>query len=238
MKTFDIPKSGKRGSVVAFKSRFGQCEREHTSSLKPRTDAQLRSQEDFGAASAGWNYLTEDQRQAWRDYGRKVRSHPQGGQSGPLTGQMLYTAISRNQAALGLPPFDYPPERPQFDDNPVAGFSITQARGCVALTLTLSQAPAGHVLVFASRPYNAGRQYCDKFRCLGPLRLLAGNRINITAQYGRHYPEPWPGSRVILHIVQQINGWRSLPRRVEAVFPRNPAPPSAASHRQATKTTA
>ena len=124
MKAYDIPKSGKRGSVVAFKSRFGQCEREHTPSRKPRTAAQRRSQSDFGAASARWNYLTEDQRKAWRAYGRKVRSHPQGGQSGFLTGQMLYTAINRNQAALGLPPLDYPPERPEFGPNPVVGFRI------------------------------------------------------------------------------------------------------------------
>jgi hypothetical protein len=55
MKTFDIPKSGKRGSVVGFKSRFGQCEREHTKSQMPRTDAQQDAQTDFGAASAGWN---------------------------------------------------------------------------------------------------------------------------------------------------------------------------------------
>ena len=99
-----------------------------------------------------WNYLTEDQRKAWRDYGKKVRSHPQGGQSGPLTGQMLYTAINRNQAALGLPPFDYPPERPEFGPNPVAGFRITVRRGRLVLKLTVSKAPAAHILVFASAP--------------------------------------------------------------------------------------
>ena len=41
-----------------------------------------------------------------------------GGQSGPLTGQNLFTAINRNQALLDLPPFVYPPERPAFDANP------------------------------------------------------------------------------------------------------------------------
>ena len=142
MKTFDIPKSGKRGSVVAFKSRFGQCEREHTSSRMPRTAAQRRSQSDFGAASAGWNYLTEDQRKAWRAYGRKVRSHPQGGQCGRLTGQMLYTAINRNQAALGLPPLDYPPERPRFGPNPVVAFRITVQRDRLARRRYRRRAPA------------------------------------------------------------------------------------------------
>src|SRR5512135_1023978 len=121
MKKRDVPSSGKRGTTVSFQSRYGQCERADTPSTKPRTDAQIRSQIKFGTASAGWNYLTDEQRAAWRAYATKVQSHPQGGQCGPLTGQVLYTAINRNQAALGLPPYDFPPERPDFPPLPVTG---------------------------------------------------------------------------------------------------------------------
>ena len=224
MKTFDIPKSGKRGSVVAFKSRFGQCERELTRSQKPRTAAQLTSQSDFGAASARWDYLTEDQRKACRDYGKKVRSHPRGGQSGPLTGQNLYTAINFNQAALGLPRLLYPPERPAFGPNPVVALSITRGRAGPALKLRLSRAPAGLVLVYASRPYNAGRQYCDKFSYLGPITVTTAGECDIAARYVKQHGNPAPGTRVILRIVQQINGWRNLPQRIEAVFQAKEAP--------------
>ena len=226
MKAFDIPRSGKRGSVVAFKSRFGQCERQHTRSRKPRTAAQLRSQSDFGAASARWNYLTEDQRKAWRAYGRKVRSHPQGGQSGPLTGQMLYTAINRNQAALGLPPIDYPPERPEFGPNPVVGFRIIVRRGRLALKLTVPKAPAAHIVVFASAPLNQGREYCDKFRYLGPPPAPVRGEIDITARYLSKQVMPWPGSKIFLRIFQQVDGWRSLPGPFTAILPRTPPPPS------------
>jgi len=44
MKAMDIPKTGKRGNAVAFKSRFGQCERQHVKATKPRTDAQHDAQ--------------------------------------------------------------------------------------------------------------------------------------------------------------------------------------------------
>jgi hypothetical protein len=226
MKAYDIPKSGKRGSVVAFKSRFGQCEREHIPSRKPRTAAQRRSQSDFGAASAGWDYLTEDQRTAWRAYGREVRSHPQGGQSGRLTGQMLYTAINRNQAALGLPPLDYPPERPRFGPNPVVGFRITVQRDRLALKLTVSKASAAHILVFASAPFNQGREYCDKFLCLGPVPAQVRGEIDIAALYLSKQDMPWPGSKIFLRIVQQVNGWRSLPEPFAAILSRIPPPPS------------
>jgi hypothetical protein len=154
MKVHDIPKSGKRGKIVAFKSRFGQCEREHTPATKRPTDKQQQSASAFGAASLGWNGLTDEQLDAWRAYGKKVRSHPRGGQSGPLTGQNLFTAINRNQALLA------PPHEGQ----------------------------------------------CD-----------------ITAQYLKVFGSPWPNSRIILHLVQQVDGWRDLPHQVEAVF--RPIPP-------------
>jgi len=220
MKKRDVPSSGKRGTTVSFQSRYGQCERTDTPSTKPRTYAQICSQTKFGAASARWNYLTNDQRAAWRAYAKNVRSHPQGGQSGPLTGQVLFTAINRNQAALGLPPYDFPPERPDFPPLPVTGFTISQNGGRVALTLALSQPPAGHILIFASRPYNEGRDYCDKFLYIGPIPPPSAGQSNFTAQYLEFHRKPWPGSRVILRVVQQINGWRGLPHRIEAILPR------------------
>jgi hypothetical protein len=220
MKVYDIPKSGKCGTTVAFVSRYGRCVRAHAPATKPRTDAQICSQIKFGTASAGWNYLAEDQRTAWRAYAASVPSNPQGGQSGSLTGQVLYTAINRNQAALSLPPYDYPPERPGFGSNPVVGFSITSENGQAALKLAVPEAPAAHVLVFASRPYNQGRAYCDKFLYLGLLPATIDGECDITAQYLALHRVPWPGSRVILRIVLQLNGWRSLPYRIEAIFPR------------------
>jgi hypothetical protein len=234
VKVLDIPKSGKRGKIVAFKSRFGQIEREHTRPSKPPTAAQRQAQTDFGAASLGWNDLTDEQRDAWRAYGKKVRSHPRGGQSGPLTGQNLFTAINRNQSLLGLPPFVYPPERPVFAPNPVVALSITQNRGRVALKLTVSRAPAGHILLYASRPYNAGRQYCDKFIYLGPLPAPAGGENDITEQYVKKFGDPPPGSRVFIRMWQQVNGWRDPPHRIEAVFRPAPAPSAPAKRRRTT----
>jgi hypothetical protein len=223
MKVHDIPKSGKRGKIVAFKSRFGQCEREHTPATKRPTAKQQQSASAFGAASLGWNGLTDEQLDAWRAYGKKVRSHPRGGQSGPLTGQNLFTAINRNQALLDLPPFVYPPERPAFDANPVQALTITLDGDGIALKLSVAQAPAAPILVFASRPLNAGRRYWDKFRYLGLLPPSHEGQCDITAQYLKVFGSPWPNSRIILHLVQQVDGWRDLPHQVEAVF--RPIPP-------------
>lgn len=224
MKTFDIPKSGKQGKAVSFKSRFGQCERVYTKSAKPRTKAQCDAQSVFGKASSLLATFTDEQLDAWREAGKKVRSHPRGGQSGPLTAQNFMTAINSNQALIGLEPLLYPPERPLFDANPVNGFSITLGKRGIALKLSVAKAPTAHILVYASCPYNASRRYCDKFRYLGLVRATARGQRDITKQYLRRFAPPWPGSRVILLTVQQLNGWRDIPRRIEAVFRPNPPP--------------
>jgi hypothetical protein len=93
--------------------------------------------------------------------------------------------------------------------------------------------PAGHTLVFGSRPHNAGRRYCDKFIYLGLLPAPVGGESDITEQYVKKHGKPRPGSRVIILTVQQMNGWRDVPQRTEAIFrgeqgPGGPAkaPPS------------
>jgi hypothetical protein len=233
MKELDIPKSGKRGLSVAFKSRFGQCQRQYVSPRKRSTTAQRESQSAFGSASLGWSGLTNEQRDAWCEFAKNVLSHPRGGTSGPLTGQMLFTAINRNQTLLGLPPFVYPPERPAFEPNPVTALSITQDGDGIAIKLSVTKSPAVDLLVFASRPYNAGRRYCDKFSYLGPLPPPVGGECDVTAPYVKKHGKPWPGSRIFLLTVQQVNGWRDQPHRIEAVFRPSPAPPPQSKRRQA-----
>ena len=219
MKIQDIPKSGKRGQVVAFKSRYGQVERQHTPPRKRPTAAQLRVRFEFGGASLGWKTLTEEQRGAWRARGKKVRSHPRGGQSGPLTGQNFYTAINRNQALLGLGRIVDPPDRPTFSPNAIGALSITRENGVLALNVSVLKARPGYTLVYASCPYNAGRTYCDKFAYLGLLPAPDGGQSDITELYVKRYGKPPPGSRVIILIVQQLDGWRDNPQRTDAIVP-------------------
>jgi hypothetical protein len=237
MKTHDIPKSGKRGNVVAFQGRFGQVEREYVAPAKRPTAAQLRAREELGGVSPGWSAITEEQRKAWDALARKTRSRPRLGQSGPLTGQNLFTKINTNQALLHLPPFLYPPERPAFGPNPVRGFSITVGRHRIALKLSVPEAPAGYTLVFGSLPCNAGRRYCDKFMYLGPLPASDAGESNITEMYVKKRGMPWPGSRVFIYTQQQVNGWRDEPVQIDAIVPLKPAPAGKPKRRPATVAT-
>ena len=125
-----------------------------------------------------------------------------------------------------MPPLDYPPERPEFGSNPVVGFRMTVRRGRLVLMLTVSKASAAHTPIFASAPYNQGREYCDKFLYLGTLPASVRGQIDITALELALQGMPWPGSKIFLRIVQQVNGWRDLPHPLAAILPRTPPSPS------------
>ena len=90
----------------------------------------------------------------------------------------------------------------------------------------MTRAPAAHILVFASAPFNQGREYCEKFLYLGLLPAPVRGESDITALYLSKQDMPWPGSKIFLRIVQQVNGWRSLPVPFAAILPRTPPPPS------------
>ena len=116
-------------------------------------------------------------------------------------------------------------------------FTITQDADGIALKLSVSQPSAAPILIFASRPYNAGRRYCDKFHYIGTLPPPDGGECDITVQYVKVYPQPQPNSRVILQLVQQIDGWRDLLHRFEAIFRPIPPLPPPPAHSRATLST-
>jgi len=219
MKVQDILKSGKRGNVVAYKGRYGQVERQHVPPRKRQSAAQVRAANDFGRASARWNRLTDEQRDAWRERGKKTRTHPRGGSCGSMTGQNLETAINRQQDFIGLDAFLYPPDRPALGPCPAVRLRIIQDGGAIAIKLTLPKAFDGHILLFGSAALSAGRQYCDKFRYLTALQADAAPEADITQSYLARFVKPRPGSRIFIRAVRQENGWRGIPTRTSAIVP-------------------
>jgi len=181
-----------------------------------------------------WSHLTEEQRQAWDAAGKQNRSRSRLGQSGPLTGQNLFTEINANQALIGEKPFLYPPERPNFGPNPVVGLAISDDRGRIRLKLILPKAPAAHILVYGAAPCNAGRRFCEKFSFLGLLPNPVTGESDITRLYLKKHGVPKAGSRIIIRTRQQVNGWRDLPKRTDAIVPSGPPPAAEPKRRRAT----
>ena len=86
------PRSGRRGEWVYYMRGNKQCRRRYVRPRDPRTPAQLRVRQTFGAASKAWSGpgLSPQERQDVRAAAKKVKSRPRLRQSGHLFGQQYF----------------------------------------------------------------------------------------------------------------------------------------------------
>ena len=114
-------KSGKCGSVVWQRARYGQICYAAFVPYNPRSAAQMAVRDNFRAVSARWKLLSQAQRDLWDAVGRTKWSRPRLGR-GRLTGFNLFMKVNvrranRGQAQVDLPP-GYAPSSEQAAANP------------------------------------------------------------------------------------------------------------------------
>ncbi len=108
----------------------------------------------------------------------------------------------------------------QFGPNPVAAFRIAANHDGIALRLSVREAPAEDLMVFASPPCSPGRASCSIFSFLGLLPAAVRGESDITGLYLKKLREwrkltderfqvPLEGSRVFVRVVQQVDGWQN-----------------------------
>ena len=145
MKVLDIPRSGKRGNRVWQRNRYCQYSYDAFIPFNPCTPAQIAVRGTFGAVSARWRELTEEQRVIWCRVARTKWSKPRLCQKGRLTGILLFMKVNVALANRGLAQLDLPPgylEAPQpakptplqsgrFDQPPVGPVLFLQANQLV-----------------------------------------------------------------------------------------------------------
>ena len=219
MKELDVPKSGKLGNTVSYKSRYGQITRQYVVPRDPHTAAQMDRRAAFGRARFLWGKLTDEQRFGWNNSAEGSRTEPSLNQSGRLSGYLLFMRINCNLAAIGLPMLQDPPDTPRFGANPVGQLIITNNEGVSSLKLKVSGVPASDVVIFGSKPHSAGTTYVDHFTILGLLPDPDRGWSDIAELYLPKYPVLPAGNRVFIRTVQQIDGWQDLPKQTSAIIP-------------------
>src|SRR5512140_3468698 len=104
MRILDIPQTGKLGTTVSVRTRYGQIRRRYAVPTKAPSPAQLLRRETFGRVRFLWRTLADAQRDAWTTPGPGVSSQSILGQSGRLPGYLLFMKINTTLAYQGLPP--------------------------------------------------------------------------------------------------------------------------------------
>ena len=221
MKIRSIPKSGRKGSVVYLKTRYGNVVREYVRPRNPRTPDQQLNRNVFGAVSSRWHTMNPEYHAAWRvaaaskgfvtESGRRVRLH----------GYNLFVSLNSRRAELGLPQFDLPPAEPVFSPNPVAELVITNTGGKITLKLRVPSPPAQHTVVQGAAPVRTGVRCVQHFPFLGLLPAPIDGWSDITDIYKARYGEPKFGQAIWIRTCQHIDGYIDIPKVVRA---RVPAP--------------
>ena len=222
MKVLDIPSSGKRGTVVAYHSRFGLCHRALVVPANTQTPARQHMRRAFGNFARAWgDGLTQAQRDRCDQAGPKVQSASRLG-SGPLTGQQHFQGINSARACIGLPPLWEPPAPVVFDPNPVGQLLITNDEDGVRLRLMVTAPVTEHIMVFGQAPCSAGRRKRRNVSYLGLLSAAQNGLSDITAMYIARYGAPRPGERVFIVTRQQKDGWEGYDQQTSEIVPAAP----------------
>jgi hypothetical protein len=222
MKVLDIPSSGKRGTVVAYQSRFGLCHRALVVPANTQTPARQHMRRAFGNFARAWGgVLPQIERDRWDQAGPKVQSASRLG-SGPLTGQQHFQGINSARACIGLPPLWEPPAPVVFDRNPVGQLLITNGEGGVRLRLMVTGPATEHIMVFGQAPCSAGRRKRRNVSYLGLLSAAQDGLSDITAMYIARYGAPRPGERVFIVTRQQKDGWEGYDQQTSEIVPVAP----------------
>ena len=155
MITPDVPKSGRSGEWIYYMRGNKQVRRPYVKPKDPRTPAQLRNRAAFGAAVKAWSEgrgMTQDDQRAWIAAAEKIRSHPRLCQSGPLTGQQYFIAVSCARAQQGLGMLLKPPAEPAIGPKPRRKLvqPTTRLTGYPGRTITfLTALPCGKGFTFS-----------------------------------------------------------------------------------------
>src|ERR1039457_676853 len=164
MKILDIPQSGKRGLNVSQAGQFGQISRALAIPSNPRSRSQMTTRGILTKVSARWRALQEIQRAAWMAAAKEAKSNSRLGQSGALSGFLLFTKINCTLAKFGQDQVDAPPAQPLFPDLAPRGLVITNTGGTIALKLTCQGELGENTIVRGAAPVSQGRETCNDFR--------------------------------------------------------------------------
>jgi len=219
------------GGVVYSRNTWGAYIRQKVSPVQPRTPRQVEMRANLTELSKRWGtVLTEEQREAWRQFAAAFPIVDVFGNTVSLTGIAAYQRVNRVRAILGLPPLDDPPANMDVVAPDSVSLDISYTGTPPALSLrvvfTPSPAPSGHhVEVWATKGLSPGRAFVSS-----ELRLVAvspagqSSPYDFTAQYLARFGEPSAGQKIFVEVrfANAVNGAQSRGLRAWAIVPSSP----------------
>lgn len=131
--------SGRVAGVVFARNRGGAYVRNGPSPVQPRTIYQQAVRNALAVASAAWNDLTDNQRQAWSEWAKLNPIKNRIGESVTLQGNAAYVQLNSRLAFLGIAPKTATP-------------AVGSPSGLLTLSVTADIGAGDFELVFTATP--------------------------------------------------------------------------------------
>lgn len=219
------------GGVVYSRNTWGAYIRQKVSPVQPRTPRQQEMRANLTELSKRWGtVLTEEQREAWRQFAAAFPIVDVFGNTVALTGIAAYQRVNRVRAILGYPPLDNPPSNMDVNAPESAELQISYAGTppTLQLKVAFTPSPCGtghHVEIWATKGLSAGKAFVSS-----ELRLIAVSPANqaspfdITDEYLARFGVPSAGQKIFfeLRFANSQNGAQSRGLRGWAIVPPLP----------------
>jgi hypothetical protein len=180
---------GKLNGMVFTRGRYGAVIRTKVSPVQPSSPAQSLVKQNFGALSASWRGLSEDQRAAWNAAVEDYKRTNVFGQQYTQSGLNLYVGLNQNLLQAELAAILSPAAPEELPVLQSFGIVADVSLNSIIWTLSIDAAtnvPAGYsIIVDATPPVSPGLTYVkNKF---ATIQVVAGgsdmNLTNLRANY-------------------------------------------------------
>ena len=218
---------GKLNGNVFTKNRFASVVRNKVSPVQPNSMAQVIQRLNFGALSAGWRALSQEQRNSWDSFAASVPRTNTFGQTYSPTGQNYYIGLNTNLLNAGRSTINSPVNFSGFENINLSSATLTIDKSSASLTLTNAtiganvEPPAGFtLLVRASLGVSQGRKFLKNyFRLIATKTPADDMNDNYWSDYVARIGAPIVGQRIGLSfsLVNNTTGQQSLSTDIAAI---------------------
>jgi hypothetical protein len=216
MKIESTSKSGRQGSVVFVKGRYGNFVKEFVPPSNPRTADQQSHRRNILAVSRRWRTLSLEQRGTWRLLAAKTYFVNDKAQRVRLNCFKLFVSLNTRRADLGLPQFDVAPAEPVFSASPVKELAVSYTGGRFTLELRVEGMAGQLILVQGAKPVRGCVRCVQHFPFLGLLPPPIDGWSDITELYVARYGVPKPNQAIWIRTCQHVDGFIDVPKVLRA----------------------
>lgn len=218
---------GKLNGNVFTKNRFASVVRNKVSPVQPDSVHQVNQRQNFGALSAAWRALTQEQRNSWNSFATSVPRTNKFGQTYSPTGQNYFIGLNTNLINAGQAQINSPVSFVGFDTIDLSAATLTIDKSSSLLELTggviggAVEPPAGNTLLIrATLGVSAGRKFIKNYyRIIDDLSPADDMNTNYWAAYVARLGTPVVGQRIGLSfsLVNNSTGQQSLETMIDSI---------------------